>query len=283
MSDLVEVVGSHDEGAIAGVLRSRLAAGSIYTSAGPGVLVSVNPCKPLARLYDERASREHAAALESAYAREALIYGLAAQAYYDAVSTGRDQAIVLLGESGAGKTEAAKLVLRQCLNMAPGTLPARRESRQRQRILRSQAVLEAFAHAQSYHNPNASRFARYQEVQLNAQGALVGCQTLDYWLEKSRVTAPPKGERNFHVFYALLAGADEDERRAWRLATDPASGAAAFALLAHSTVDVAEDAAAWRDLKRALKSLGLKAKFQRHIAQALVAVLHLGNLSFTEG
>ena len=54
-------------------------------------------------------------------------------------------------------------------------------------------------------------FNRSQLVHLDlsagSEPLLVGTQTRNYLLELPRVSRPPAGERNYHVFFQLLKGA----------------------------------------------------------------------------
>ena len=83
-------------------------------------------------------------------------------------------------------------------------------------------VLESFGNAFTPFNSNASRFGKYAELQFTDRGRLCGIKTLDYYLERNRVSAPPSGERNFHIFYYLVAGASAEERQHLHL-TDKAT------------------------------------------------------------
>lgn len=149
-----------------------------------------------------------------------------------------------------------------------------------QQIPASRFVLESFGHATTIANSHASRFGRYSELQFSDKGRLVGLKGLEYYLEKSRVTGASAGERNFHVFYYLLAGATQEERT--HLHLDDSN---AFRYLSHhrgATVTTASsgDAARFAQLKEAFKTIGFPKKVVASICQVLSAILHLGNLDF---
>ena len=78
----------------------------------------------------------------------------------------------------------------------------------------------AFGHAKSDHSLNSSKFSRYTEMQYNQKGKLIGCKTVEYALAKNHLISLV--DRNFHIFYLLLAGATQEEKAFWRL-SDPSS------------------------------------------------------------
>ncbi|KAG6380004.1 P-loop containing nucleoside triphosphate hydrolase protein [Boletus reticuloceps] len=79
-------------------------------------------------------------------------------------------------------------------------------------------VIESFGNARTLFNPNASRFGSIQSFSSQTKGRLVWDKSLDYYLERNQVAAVPSGERNFHIFYYLMAGASQDERQHLHLA-----------------------------------------------------------------
>ncbi|XP_052749532.1 unconventional myosin-Ia-like isoform X2 [Galleria mellonella] len=159
----------------------------IYTYVG-NALVSVNPCRPLP-LYSAELVRAYLA--RPPYQLPPHLYAITATAYRWVRDRNESQCIVITGESGAGKTEAARVCL-QCAVLAgpAGTL------------------LEAFGNAATARNHNASRFGKLLDIEFDFKGDPVGGHITHYLLEKERVCGAAAGERNFHVLYQLLAGAD---------------------------------------------------------------------------
>lgn len=111
------------------------------------------------------------------------------------------------GESGSGKTEASKKVL-QFIAAASGHIST--VEGVKDKLLQSNPVLEAFGNAKTNRNDNSSRFGKYMDVQFGFTGAPQGGNILNYLLEKSRVIHQSAGERNFHIFYQMLAGASDE-------------------------------------------------------------------------
>lgn len=73
-------------------------------------------------------------------------------------------------------------------------------------------------------NLNSSRFGKYNEMMFNPVGSLVGAGIKTFLLESSRVVFQQKGEKNYHVFYELLAGMEEEAGRSTFLSTIPDKG-----------------------------------------------------------
>lgn len=109
------------------------------------------------------------------------------------------------GESGSGKTEASKKVL-EYITVCSG---ANKEVMAvKEKLLKSNPLLEAFGNAKTNRNDNSSRFGKYMDIQFDFEASAIGGNILNYLLEKSRVVKHNAGERNFHIFYQMLAGLD---------------------------------------------------------------------------
>lgn len=143
-------------------------------------------------------------------------------------------------------------------------------------------VLETFGNARTLFNPNASRFGKYTELQFNDRGRLAGVKTLDYYLERNRVAGAPSGERNFHIFYYLVAGASPEERQHLHLldkSTYRYLGQRG-PLVGRQNNGRDEDAIRFDQLKMALKNVGISKRHVAQTCQLIAAILHLGNLEF---
>ncbi|CAJ0763457.1 304_t:CDS:1, partial [Entrophospora sp. SA101] len=187
------------------------------------------------------------------------------------------------GESGGGKSEARKLLVKELIALSSHQ---KKESRIQNQVPASEFILESFGNAKTLINNNASRFGKYTELQFNERGRLIGVKTLDYLLEKTRVSSVPASERNFHVFYYLIAGASNDEKSHLHLTTTDASQYR-YLNLSKSTSKVynninADEANKFNELKQSLKSLGFHKKHVAQMFQLLAAILHLGNIQFSQ-
>uniref|UniRef100_A0A8B9RG90 Myosin IHb n=1 Tax=Astyanax mexicanus TaxID=7994 RepID=A0A8B9RG90_ASTMX len=136
-----------------------------------------------------------------------LNFALADNVYRTMISEINNHFILISGESGAGKTEASKKILQfyavSCVRTEVLDIV-------RDRLLLSNPVLEAFGNAKTLKNDNSSRFGKYMDIQFDHQGAAVGGHILSYLLEKSRVVHQNHGERNFHIFYQLVEGGEDE-------------------------------------------------------------------------
>ncbi|KFM24157.1 Myosin-2 heavy chain [Auxenochlorella protothecoides] len=242
-------------------LQSRFDHDAVYTTAGP-VLVAVNPFKPVP-LYDVEAHRK------AATPGTPHVYTVAQHAFSQMKETGNSQSILITGESGAGKTETTKFAMQYLAVLAGG-------SGMERRVLDSNPLLEAFGNASTLHNANSSRFGKLTTIHFDDRHAIAGATIQTYLLEKSRVVSHAVGERSFHAFYQLCAGAGPEERAALGL---PDAAACRFAYLSggESTPPALgpSDAAGFAQVKAAMEALGVPAP---PVLRLLAAVLWLGDL-----
>ncbi|WFD32263.1 chitin synthase [Malassezia sp. CBS 17886] len=266
-----------DEKAITAALCERYGHGKYYTWASPSTLVSVNA-------YREDSAAD-AAAAETATPHHDLPaaaphpYVLAARVFHRMLRAQRSQSIVYSGVSDAGKSHTMALVTDHLLHLAAGRTA--REAHLADQVRCARHILGAFGTAQTVANREASRHATYWELHFTPNGRLAGAKVLTLGLDKHRVRNLEPGERAYHVFYQLLAGATPDERAAYRLAETPAP-----ALLAPGGVKTApgrDDARAWDWTRSALRTLGMKEKHIQGILRVLAAVVHLSDVAFADG
>lgn len=257
-------------------LEKRFRNDLIYTYIGP-VLVSVNPYKHL-DIYTEEIMGTYRNL--DFYELPPHIFALSDAAYRYMYEQNRDQCILISGESGAGKTEASKKVLQY---IAATSHHSKEVEKVKDRLLESNPILEAFGNAKTTRNDNSSRFGKYMDIQFDFNGVPVGGHILNYLLEKSRVVKQASGERCFHIFYQLLAGADDQllTKLCLRQPDGKRPKADAFAYLGQGLVGPS-DAADFQAVKHAFATCGFSATEQTDLLAVVAAVLHLGNIKFSE-
>ncbi|XP_066139417.1 unconventional myosin IC [Euwallacea fornicatus] len=261
------------EDAFVNNLQKRFNEDEIYTYIGP-VLISVNPYKQL---------NIYTSADVKAYERKNFfevpphVFAITDTAYRSLIEESREQCILISGESGSGKTEASKKVLQYISEV---TERKGEIERVKNKLLDSNPILEAFGNAKTNRNINSSRFGKFMDVQFNYEGNPVGGIILNYLLEKSRVIRQAPGERNFHIFYQLLNGADEDTIS--RLSLMRNSSAYSYLSNGKSSDVTINDKADFVEVKKALTTLEFSQEEQNEMLDVVAGILHLGNVGFSE-
>ncbi|XP_028846455.1 unconventional myosin-Ib isoform X7 [Denticeps clupeoides] len=252
-------------------LRKRFDHSEIYTYIG-SVVISLNPYKSLpiftADKVEEYRNRNF-------YELSPHIYALADEAYRSLRDQDKDQCILITGESGAGKTEASKLVMSY---VAAVCGKGQEVNKVKEQLLQSNPVLEAFGNAKTVRNDNSSRFGKYMDIEFDFKGDPMGGVISNYLLEKSRVVKQPRGERNFHIFYQLLSGASEDLLKKLKLDRDFSKYN--YLSLDSATVNGLDDAANFRTVRNAMQIVGFMEDEVQSVLELVAAVLKLGNIEF---
>ena len=261
-------------------LHTRYQADLIYTYSGL-FLVAVNPYCTLpiygndyVRLYKGQSredSRPH-------------IFAVADSAFRKLVEEGESQSILVTGESGAGKTENTKKVIQYLAAVATsetpmtGRSPTRQLSNLSQQILRANPILEAFGNAQTVRNNNSSRFGKFIRIQFSRSGQVAGALIDWYLLEKSRVVKISRQERNYHIFYQLLASGDRELLRSLHLEQRDVEDFV-YTRGGNDSIVGVSDHDEWTSLIEALHIMNFPEADQRAIFQRIAAILHLGNIN----
>ncbi|XP_068190272.1 unconventional myosin-Ih isoform X1 [Antennarius striatus] len=253
-------------------LRKRFHENLIYTYIGT-LLVSVNPYKEL-DIYSKKQMDTYMGV--NFFELPPHIYALADNVFRTMQSEFNNHFILISGESGAGKTEASKKILQFYAVSCPST---KLLNNIRDRLLLCNPVLEAFGNAKTLKNDNSSRFGKYMDIQFDHQGGAVGGHILSYLLEKSRVVHQNHGERNFHIFYQLVEGGEEDllrwlglERNCQRYRYLVQGGCA--------KVSSINDISDWRTVRKALAVIEFSENDSEQLLGIVASVLHLGNIKF---
>ncbi|XP_005386194.2 PREDICTED: unconventional myosin-X [Chinchilla lanigera] len=265
-------------GSIMHNLFQRYRRNQIYTYIG-SILASVNPYQPIAGLYEgatmERYSRRHLGELPP------HIFAIANECYRCLWRRHDNQCVLISGESGAGKTESTKLILKFLSAISQQALELsvkEKTSCVEQAILESSPIMEAFGNAKTVYNNNSSRFGKFVQLHICQRGNIQGGKIVDYLLEKNRVVRQNPGERNYHIFYALLAGLGPGEREEFYLSVPEnyhylnQSGC-----IEDKTIN---DQESFREVITALEVMQFSKDEVREVLRLLAGILHLGNVEF---
>ncbi|CAK9214046.1 unnamed protein product [Sphagnum jensenii] len=256
-----------NEPAVLHDLTHRYAQDKIYTRAGP-VLIAVNPFKKVP-IYT--ADFVQAYRRKTGPSLQPHVYMTADTAFGAMVREGINQSIIISGESGAGKTETAKIAMQYLAALGGG-------GGLEDEILQTNPILEAFGNAKTLRNDNSSRFGKLIDIHFDNSGKICGAKIQTYLLEKSRVVQQASGERSYHVFYQLCAGADPGLQECVKLRP-----AQEYHYLNQSdclSIDNIDDAEQFHILRRAMNVVQISTEDQVEVFQMLSAVLWLGNITF---
>jgi myosin protein heavy chain len=268
-----------NEASVVHNLHQRYLADLIYTYSGL-FLVTVNPYTPLP-IY----GRDYVNMYKGRHREDTKphIFAMADEAFRNLVDEGENQSILVTGESGAGKTENTKKVIQYLASVATSDTPraksgGRHLSNLSEQILRANPILEAFGNAQTLRNHNSSRFGKFIRIEFSRSGQIAGAFIDWYLLEKSRVVRLSSQERNYHIFYQLLAGADKEMRKEFLLDNMEVEDFE-YTRRGNDTISGISDSAEWNGLLEAFEIMSISEKDQRSILSTIAGVLHLGNIS----
>lgn len=265
-----------NEPSVAYNLQQRFETGSIYTYSGL-FLVAVNPYRPLSIYgsdsieYFKNRARDGTA--------EPHVFATSDLAFRNMLEMHENQSILVTGESGAGKTENTKKVIQYLAAIASQnarSVGSTKGDNLEQQILKANPILEAFGNAQTVKNDNSSRFGKFIRIQFSEEGHITGANINWFLLEKSRVVTQTKNERNYHVFYQLLAGSSAEMRRALLLDGEVRD----YEYLKHSrkTIPGVSDKAMYDELISSFQTMQMSSQEQMRFFSIIAAILHIGNL-----
>ena len=266
-----------NEASVVHNLHQRYQADLIYTYSGL-FLVTINPYCPLPIYTNEYVNMYKGQGREETRPH---IFAMADEAFRNLVDEGENQSILVTGESGAGKTENTKKVIQYLAAVAHSDSPVKNKTQHSnlsQQILRANPILEAFGNAQTVRNNNSSRFGKFIRIEFTRSGTIAGAFIDWYLLEKSRVVRLNSHERNYHVFYQLLKGADQRMKHEFLL-DDLEVEDFAYTRAGHDAIAGVSDRDEWNSLIEAFNIMGFSEKEQVSILRTVAAVLHLGNIT----
>ncbi|XP_038616658.1 unconventional myosin-VI isoform X6 [Tachyglossus aculeatus] len=278
-------------------IKVRYGKDRIYTYVA-NILIAVNPYFDIPKIYSSETIRKYQG--KSLGTLPPHVFAIADKAFRDMKVLKMSQSIIVSGESGAGKTENTKFVLRY-LTESYGTGQDIDD-----RIVEANPLLEAFGNAKTVRNNNSSRFGKFVEIHFNEKNSVVGGFVSHYLLEKSRICVQGKEERNYHIFYRLCAGASEDIREKLRLSSPDNfrylnRGCTRFFASKETDKQILQNRKSPEHLKlgsmkdpllddhgdfnrmcTAMKKIGLDDAEKLDLFRVVAGVLHLGNIDFEE-
>ncbi|GLI80745.1 class II myosin [Penicillium ochrochloron] len=268
-----------NEASVVHNLHTRYQSDLIYTYSGL-FLVTINPYCPLPIYTNEYVKMYKGRGREETRPH---IFAMADEAFRNLVEEGENQSILVTGESGAGKTENTKKVIQYLAAVATSDTPYGRSGTKQlsnlsQQILRANPILEAFGNAQTVRNHNSSRFGKFIRIEFSRSGQICGAWIDWYLLEKSRVVKPNSNERNYHIFYQLLQGADRTTRERLLL-QDLQIEDFAYTKDGNDSIVGVSDRDEWNSLIEAFHVMNFSEEDQLCILRTIAAVLHLGNVT----
>uniref|UniRef100_A0A8C6XYB4 Unconventional myosin-VI n=1 Tax=Naja naja TaxID=35670 RepID=A0A8C6XYB4_NAJNA len=278
-------------------IRVRYSKDRIYTYVA-NILIAVNPYFDIPKLYSLDVIKKYQG--KSLGTLPPHVYAIADKAFRDMKVLKMSQSIIVSGESGAGKTENTKFVLRY-LTESYGSGQDIDD-----RIVEANPLLEAFGNAKTVRNNNSSRFGKFVEIHFNEKNSVVGGFVSHYLLEKSRICVQGPEERNYHIFYRLCAGAPENIREKLYLSSPDNfrylnRGCTRYFATKETDKQILQnrkspeyqrsgslkdplldDHGDFNRMCIAMKKIGLNDEEKLDLFRVVAGVLHLGNIDFEE-
>ncbi|XP_076640279.1 unconventional myosin-IXb-like dachs isoform X1 [Colletes latitarsis] len=264
LDDLIHLPGPLTEDAVLKCLQARFCAKQYHTNVGP-ILVCINPYTDVGNPLTLTSTRTVPLAPQ--------LNKVVQEAVRQQSETGYPQAIILSGTSGSGKTYASMLLLRQLFDVAGGGP----ETDAFKHLAAAFTVLRSLGSAKTATNSESSRIGHFIEVQVT-DGALYRTKIHCYFLDQTRVIRPLPDEKNYHIFYQMLAGLSHEERVKLNLEGYNLKNLR-YLQQGDTRQDEAEDAIRFQAWKACLGVLGIPFL---DVVRVLAAVLILGNVGFTD-
>ncbi|KAM0866140.1 hypothetical protein ACQ4PT_042813 [Festuca glaucescens] len=274
VDDMTKLAYLHEPGVLHN-LACRYGLNEIYTYTG-NILIAVNPFQRLPHLYDVHMMEQYKGATFGELSPH--LFAIADSCYRAMINEHGSQSILVSGESGAGKTETTKMLMRYLAFM--GGRSGTEGRTVEQQVLESNPVLEAFGNAKTVKNNNSSRFGKFVEIQFDKYGKISGAAVRTYLLERSRVCQVSDPERNYHCFYMLCSAPPEDVKR-FKVG-DPRSFHYLNQTSCYEVANV-DDAREYLETRNAMDIVGISQEEQDAIFRVVAAILHLGNINFSKG
>ncbi|KAG7227564.1 hypothetical protein INR49_005379 [Caranx melampygus] len=263
-----------DEETIISHLQKRYDELQVYTYVGD-ILIALNPFQNLS-IYSPQFSKLYHGVKRAD--NPPHIFASADAAYQGMVTFCKDQCIIISGESGAGKTESAHLIVQHLTFLGKANNRTLRE-----KILQVNPLVEAFGNACTAINDNSSRFGKYLEMKFTPTGAVIGAKISEYLLEKSRVIKQATGEKNFHIFYYIYAGLyHQDKLKTYRLPdrTPPRYIDSQHSKVMQDIVSSKLYKEQFDAIQECFRNIGFTEEEVNSVYRILSAILNTGNIEF---
>ncbi|CRG97814.1 myosin B, putative [Plasmodium gallinaceum] len=236
----------------------------IYTIAEP-MLISINPYQVIDVNIDDYKNMNNDQLPPH-------VYTYAKDALYDFINTKNNQSIIISGESGSGKTEASKLVIKYYLS------GIKEDNNISKTLWDSNFILEAFGNAKTIKNNNSSRYGKYIKIQLDDNQNIVSSCIEIFLLEKIRVVSQEEDERCYHIFYEILKGMDDDMKRKYNFKMENEYKYLTNGYLSIPEIDDAKD---FHNLMVSFDKINMR-NLKDDLFFILSGILLLGNIEFNE-
>merc|ERR1719367_1689798 len=279
-------------------IKLRYLKDKIYTFVA-NILIAINPYDDIKHLYESKTIKSYHG--KSLGTMPPHVFAIADKAFRDMKVLKQSQSVIVSGESGAGKTESTKYILKYlCDNF--GSCKSGLEDK----ILNANPILEAFGNAKTTRNNNSSRFGKFIEIHFDGRCQVAGGYISHYLLERARVVSQSTDERNYHIFYQLCAGAPEELRKKLYLSnpeqfrylskgctryfSSPQTESKIPADRKSSDMrqngglrdPMLDDAQDFKTVDQDLKNLGMDDQERVNVYTTIASVLHIGNISFED-
>uniref|UniRef100_A0A915Q8B6 Uncharacterized protein n=1 Tax=Setaria digitata TaxID=48799 RepID=A0A915Q8B6_9BILA len=264
-----------NDGSLLNNCRLRYNRKKFYTYVA-NILIVINPYEQISGLYDIDMVRKYKG--RSLGTLPPHIFAIADKAYRDMMRNHESQSIIISGESGAGKTESQKHIIRFLCESWDNLV-----GKVEERILEISTILESFGNAKTACNNNSSRFGKFIEIHFNDKGAIAGGFVSHYLLERSRLCRQNARERNYHIFYQLIAGADDQLASKLKL-NKPENFNVVICCHFKSNFkyDLIDDYNDFAKLMDAFDRINVSAENRDGVLEIIAAILHLGNVEFMD-
>merc|ERR1719385_271442 len=205
------------------------------------------------------------------------IFGVAEGSYQGMMNAGKNQSILITGESGAGKTENTKKVISYFASIGASGKKKEGEPGLEDKIVQTNPVLEAWGNAKTVRNDNSSRFGKFIRIWFNQAGKLSGADMVVYLLEKSRLTFQAELERCYHAFYNIMSDQVPNRKEKCRLSDDIYDYW--WVSQGKVTVESIDDKEDMMFADEAYDILGFSTEEKYNIYKLTSVVMHMGNLT----